>query len=144
MIKKIIISALVLAVIGAIAYWYIFNDKFSDTTEREAAFKVSALSFINEFVQNDTATSKKYADKIVEVSGRVSELEAADTTINVKMTDTLTGSYVIFDFQSQHAAEAKQLHIGDSVTIKGSCSGSVYSKILKAHFISFKRSALVK
>ena len=144
MVKKIIISILVLVVIGAIAYWYIFNDKFSDTTERKATFTVSALSFIKEFEQNDSATNKKYSDQIVAVSGRVSELEAADTTINVKMSDTTTGSYVIFDFQSQHAAEAKQLHIGDSVTIKGSCSGSVYSKILKAHFISFKRSAIVK
>jgi hypothetical protein len=141
-VKKIVIAIIALSLVLGAAYWYIFNDKFADTTERKAEFTVSADSFIQEFESNDSVANKKYADKIVAVSGRVSELEAADSTINVKFSNSLTGSYIIFDFQAQHAAEAKSLKIGDSITVKGSCSGSIYSKLLKTQFISFKRAAL--
>ena len=142
--KKIIIALIALSLVLGAAYWFIFNDKFADTTERKAAYTISADAFIKEFESNDSVANKKYADKIVAVSGRVSELEAADSTINVKFSNSLTGSYIIFDFQAQHANEAKSLKVGDSITIKGSCSGSIYSKLLKTQFISFKRAALEK
>jgi len=143
-LKKLLIIGLILLVIGGVAAWYIFTEKFSDTTERKAAFTVNAIDFINEFKQNDGAANSKYREQIITVNGRVSELESADTTINVKMIDTLTGSYAIFAFQEQHLKEAKQLKVGDSVSIKGSCSGGVYSAILETEFISFKRCAVNK
>jgi hypothetical protein len=102
------------------------------------------MDLINEFQKSDSIASIKYREQIVTVNGRVSELEPADTTINVKMTDTLSGSYIIFAFQQQHLNEAKQLKEGDSVSIKGSCSGGVYSEILEAYKIDFKRCALDK
>ncbi len=98
----------------------------------------------NCFQQNDSAANKKYTDKIITVSGTVSEIEAADTTLNIKFVDTATGSYAIFAFQQQHLAEAKTVKVGDSVSIKGSCSGSIYSEILQATAVTFKRSTLNK
>ena len=142
--KRILIAILVLAVIAATAYWIVATDKFSDTKDRKAAYTVSALDFINEFQKNDSVANAKYADKIVEVNGRVSEIEAADTTLNIKFIDKVTGSYAIFAFQQQHVAEAKTIKVGDSVSIKGSCSGSIYSEILEATAINFKRSTLNK
>lgn len=138
--KKILIGILVLAVIAAGIYWYVATDKFSDTKDRKAAYSVSALDFIREFQQDDSAANMKYREKIVTVNGRISELEAPDTsTVNVKFIDTITGSFVIFAFQDIHLVEAKSLKIGDSVSIKGSCSGGVYSDILEATKIDFKR-----
>jgi len=60
------------------------------------------------------------------------------------MTDTTTGSYLIFAFQEQHMTEAKKIKRGDDIVIKGSCSDGVYSEILGTYFISFKRSTVVK
>ena len=74
----------------------------------------------------------------------VTESEAADTTINIKMADTATGSYLIFAFQQQYLQQAKTLKVGDKATIKGSCSDGIYSEILGTYFISFKRSTLLK
>ena len=90
------------------------------------------------------SVTKKYTDKIVTVTGRVSAVEAADTTVNIKFTDSTTGSYAIFAFQEQHLNEAKTVKPGDSISIKGSCSGGIYSMILGYHSISFKRCALTK
>jgi hypothetical protein len=143
-LKRLLLGGLLLLLAGGGAVWYIFNEKFTDTSERKAAFTVNAIDLIHEFQQSDSLANKKYAEKIITVNGRISELEAADTTINVKMIDTLTDAYIIFAFQQQHLKEAKQLKEGDSVSIKGSCSGGTYSEILETEFITFKRCAVNK
>lgn len=142
--KRILWGILVLVVILAAIYFYVATEKFSDTRDRNSAYTVNALDFIREFHQNDSAANKKYTDKIITVAGKVSQIEAADTTLNIKFVDPVTSSYVIFAFQQQHLAEAKTINVGDSVAVKGSCSGGVYSEILEVESITFKRSALDK
>ncbi|MGF2412675.1 OB-fold protein [Ferruginibacter sp.] len=143
-IKRVLIAGLLALVAGAIAIWFIFTEKFTDITKREAAFTVNAMDFLKEFQTNDSLANTKYLEKIITVNGRVSETEAADTTINIKMIDTATDAYIIFAFQQQHLAEAKQLKEGDSISIKGSCSGGTYSEILETEFVTFKRCAINK
>lgn len=143
-LKKILITGLILAVSGGAIYWYIATEKFADTKDRQAAFTVNAIDFIREFEKDDKAANKKYADKIITVNGMVSEIEAADTTMNIKFIDTTSGSYAIFAFQEQHVAEAETVKIGDSVSIKGSCSGGILSEILGTESITFKRCTLNK
>ena len=143
-LKRILIAILVIVLALAGVYWYYATEKFSDTKDRQADFTVSAMSFINEFQQDLKAANEKYAEKIITVNGRVSQIEAADTTLNLKFTDPATGSYIIFAFQQQHLAEAKAVKKGDSISIKGSCSGGIYSDILEATSINFKRSTLNK
>jgi hypothetical protein len=143
--KRILIAVLLLAVAGATIYFYIATEKFADTTDRNAAYTVNAIDFLKEFQQNDSLANLKYREKIVTINGRVSELESPDTsTVNVKFADPSTGSFIIFAFQDTHLSEGKSLKVGDSVSIKGSCSGGVYSKILEVTKVDFKRAALNK
>jgi len=142
-IKWILIGILVIVVILAGVYWYVATDKFSDTKTKKADYTLNALDFIHEFQQNLKTANEKYTNKIIALNGRVSEVEAADTTLNVKFVDPVTSSYTIFAFQQQHLDEAKNLKAGDSISIKGSCSGGIYSEILDASSISFKRSTLI-
>ena len=143
-LKKIIVGVFILLIAGAGVIWYIFTETFVDTSERKAAYTVNAMQFIKEFEKNEALANAKYNDKIVIVNGRVSETEPADTTINIKFTDTLTDAYIIFAFQEQHLQEAKQLKEGDSVSIKGSFSNGSYSDILETTSITFKRCAINK
>ncbi len=142
--KKILITGVTILLTAGAVYWYYATETFADTTKKKPAYTVNALDFIKEFRLNDSLANKKYTDKIITVNGTVSEVEAADTTINLKFIDTATGSYAIFAFQEQHVAEAKAVKVGDNVSIKGSCSGGIYSDILGTEFITFKRCALNK
>jgi hypothetical protein len=142
LLKKIVISGVILLLAVAACIWYIYTDKFSDTSERKAAYTVNAMDLLSEVKQNEGLANKKYAEKIVEVTGIVSEVEPVDTAVNIKFTDTTTGAYIIFAFQEQHIAEAKQLKEGDFVSIKGSYSAGTYSNILETEYITFKRCAL--
>ena len=141
-IRKILIIGLVLLIAAVGVAWYIFTDTFTDTAKEKATYTFNALDFIKEFQQNDSASNKKYAEQIITINGRVTEAEQADTTVNIKMADTATGSYIIFAFQQQDAANVKKVKQGDSISIKGSCSGGVYSNILETEFITFKRCSI--
>lgn len=143
-LKKVLIAGFILLVIGSIVIWYIFNEKFTNMSEREVAYKVNAMDFIHEFEKGDSLANIKYAEKIIIVNGMVSELEAADSTTNIKMTEPSTGSYIIFAFQKENQAEAKKIRPGQQVSIKGSCSSGAYSSILEAEFITFKRCIINK
>jgi hypothetical protein len=144
--KKILKWSAVIAgailLLGAAVYFYFATLTHDDTAKLKVDYTVEAIPFIKEFEKDYQAANKKYAEKIIAVKGVITATETADTTINVKMADTATGSYLIFAFQTGHLNEAKKIKAGDLVIIKGSCSDGVYSEILGTYFISFKRSTV--
>ncbi len=142
--KIVLFGFLALLIIGGGIYWYIATDKFQATKDRESAYTVTALDFIHAFELNNEAANKKYTNEIITVNGTVSEIEAADSSMNIKFTDTTSGSYIIFAFQKQYLAEAKMVKQGDNVSIKGACSGGIFSRLRKATAINFQRSTLYK
>jgi len=142
LLKKVGLFFLVFIIVAVGWIWYVFNEKYADTTQITPAFSVTALDLIHEFEKNDSLANKKYVEKIMVVSGEVSEVEGVDSTVNIKMADSTSGSYVIFAFQPQHFGQAKKIKLGEKVSIKGSCSGGAFSKILETEFITFKRCAI--
>ena len=141
-IKKSLIIAAILLLAGIGVIWYLFTKKYDDTAKVKAEYSLPAAQLLHEFKTNLAVANKRYSEKIVTVTGRVTEIENADTTANIKMIDTSSGAYVIFAFQSQDMRAVKQIKEGDSVSLKGSCSGGEYSNILDAHFINFKRCTI--
>ena len=143
-LKRVLLAGLVILIAGSVLVWYTFTERFTDTSERDAAFTVHAIPFIQEFNKNDSLANLKYSEKIIVVNGIVSEIETADTTTNIKMTDTASGSYIIFAFQKENQVEAKKIKPGDNISIKGSCSNGIYSNILEMESITFKRCIINK
>ena len=141
-LKWAVIIAGGLLLLGGAVYFYFATLTHDDTANLKVDYTVEAIPFIKEFEKDYEAANKKYAEKIISVKGIVTATEPADTSINIKMTDTVTGSYLIFAFQDQHMAKAKNLKPGDEAVIKGSCSDGIYSEILGTYFISFKRSTI--
>lgn len=141
-LKWAVIIAGGLLLLGGAVYFYFATLTHDDTAQLKVDYTVEAIPFIKEFEKDHEAANKKYAEKIISVKGIVTATEPADTTINIKMTDTVTGSYLIFAFQDQDMAQAKNLKPGDEAVIKGSCSDGVYSEILGSYFVSFKRSTI--
>lgn len=123
---------------------YLENEKFEDTANSSAAYTVNAVDLIREFQANDSLANAKYREKIITVNGKIASLETPnDSTVNIKFTDT-TGSYAIFPFHGEAVSDVKSLKAGDSVSVKGSCSGGVLSAILGIESITFKRCTLNK
>lgn len=140
--RSLLIAGGILLLSGVAVYVYNATLTHPDTADLKAEYSFEAISFIKEFENDQQAANKKFAEKIIAINGVVTATETADTTINIKMEDSTSGSYIIFAFQDGHLDEAKTINPGDKVTIKGSCSDGIYSEILGSYFISFKRSTI--
>lgn len=143
-VKWLFISAGSLLGIALIVYAYFATLRHEDTASLTIDHTVDAIPFIKEFEKDYQAANKKYDEKIIAVKGIITATEPADTTMNIKMEDTTTGSYLIFAFQQQHMADAKRLKEGNSVVIKGVFSDGIYSDIKEAYFINFQRSTVIE
>jgi hypothetical protein len=120
------------------------NEKFDATANSSSDYTVSAADLLREFQASDSTANAKYREKILTVNGNVSTIESSnDSTANLKFVDS-TGSYAIFTFLGPEAGAIKKIKEGESVSVKGACSGSVFSEILGIHAISFKRCTLNK
>ena len=113
LLKKGGLFFLIILLLATAWIWYVFNEKYADTTQITPAFSVTAMDLIHEFEKNDSLANKKYAEKIMVVSGEVSEVEGVDSTVNIKMADSTSGSYVIFAFQQQDKALAEKIKSGE-------------------------------
>lgn len=122
----------------------IFDEKFDSTGNVKADYTITAADLLKEFLSNDSAANKKYNEKVLEINGTVSAIDlAADSTSTIRFEDS-TGSYAIFSMEKNQIDEMKKIKAGDMVSVKGICSGSIFSDILGTTSISFKRSILNK
>ena len=123
---------------------YLKKETFSDTVSVKADYTVNAPDLIREFAANDSTANIKYREKIIVINGVVSDVERlSDSSTNFRFSDT-TGSYAIFSFDKMQLEKIKNIKTGDRISLKGSCSGSIFSEILGITSISFKRCALNK
>ena len=121
---------------------YIMSETHSATENVKADYTVNSVDLIKEFLANDTATNRKYLDKTMVVNGNTSAVEIlADSTSTIRFADS-TGSYAIFSLEKSELPRVKNIKTGDPVSLKGVCSGSIFSEILGTTSISFKRAIL--
>lgn len=120
------------------------NETYMTTADVKTDYTVSAESLLKEFTINDTTANKKYLNKVLVVTGPVSAVEfLPDSSSTIKFADS-TGSYAIFSLEKSEFSQVKEIKTGDPVSLKGVCSGSIYSEILATTSVSFKRSTLHK
>ena len=131
-------------VVGGAVFYYLVTQKFGDTKSVRADFSMEAQKLIREFDNNDSLANASFRDRMIDINGRITEIEIVDTSANLKIVDATSGSYLIFDFQQQDALVVKNLQIGDSVLLRASCSGSIFSRLLNTRSIQFKRTSLIQ
>lgn len=122
----LLLSILIILVVGAFVGYKIWNKPFEDPLRGDAV-KVTAVQLFNDFTANETVAQKKYVpeklgDKIVEVSGEISEIGKNDdggTFYTLKTSDVIFGVKCVMD-KGEEIANAK---VGDIITVRGFCNG---------------------
>ncbi len=140
----IIAAPLLVAVVYKAGQRYVMKQTFADTAGIPPDYSMTATGLLAEFLASDSVANKKYKEKIILVRGQISVLERTADSITVIQFADSTGSFLAFSFEKAQWENLARLQQGDSITVKGSCSGSMYSEILGTTTISFKRAALQK
>ncbi len=123
MVKKIGISVLVLALIGAAIGYYLFQKPVASFSSDAPAFSLSSEVLFDEFANDEVAALALYEGKLIEVRGPVVELmENSDgsTTLILAANDPIFGVKCRLD---PGEAEVPTVSQGDVVQLKGLCIG---------------------
>lgn len=119
--KRMIIWVILIVVVtgGAVAY-YMYNEETADIVNKKPDLTVDAGSMISEFQKDTTAASKKYMDKIVNLTGRLKKIDTTGTLIFGTEDDP---SEVVVGLDRRHMKDYVGLSVGSTVTVQGRCSG---------------------
>lgn len=120
MIKKIIAVVLVLAIIGVGTGIYLFYKK-PETVDDKKGIIISAAALSQQYTTNEKAADSIYLNKVIEVTGTIEETEQnqdGGTMVILKTDDPIAG------IQCAMREKGVQVASGQTITIKGFCSGS--------------------
>ena len=120
MMKKIIAAIVLLALIGVGTGIYFFYKK-PETVDDKKGVEVTAAALAKEFSADEQAANAKYLDKVIEVTGAVTETEQNQDGGLMVILDT---GDPMAGVQCAMREKGVQVAKGAQVTIKGFCSGS--------------------
>jgi uncharacterized protein YpmB len=130
-IKALIIVLVVIIVIFLAAYLYFINMPDKDVSKLKPDYQVTASALAQEYESEPEMSDKKYIDKIIEVTGTITEIskDQNDSFVFIlKQEDSNTG--VLCTLSQENDKKASSYKVGDKVTIRGTCSGMLFEVVL--------------
>ena len=122
-----VVFLIAVAGIGVALYYY--NLKPQDLQKAKPDFVVSATELQKEFETDETGSSAKYIDKIVEVTGKVIKIESGEKgSWNITLDTGSDFSKIICTFPS--VDDPGMFENGMNITIRGECSGFLMDVLL--------------
>ena len=120
--KKIIWTLLIIIVAVSFYVYREYNRKPADLSKTKPAFSIAAKDIANEFETDETAATKKYAGKIIEVTGVIaSAVYQQDTLINLILGEGL--HKVGCQLDENHTAGIQHYQETNTIIVKGVCTG---------------------
>ena len=116
----IIAGILLLLIIG----WgfYKYNKPHAGIADQKTDYILTAAELFNSFQKDESAANKKYLGKVIEVKGRISVIQAGSGNTNIQIDASPMGG-VNCSFSSADEQVLKTLKKGDTLTVKGRCTG---------------------
>jgi len=117
--KLILISIAILALTGGAVGYYMYNKGPRDVRSA-SGIKINADALYTIFATDSTEAKKKYTDKIVQVTGEITEVSTNLQQQKVVLLKTaVEGAHI----NSTLEIADENLHAGQTITLKGIASG---------------------
>jgi len=126
--KKAVIFVVIVVTLGGFYGVYQYKKKPTDTHDERADFEIKAIDLVKEFSKNESAGTKKYVDRILIVTGRVREVDTASSTLFLDGSDPLVS--ITCSFYANETKQLQKLQPGDSVQVKGKCTGKLIDIVM--------------
>jgi len=141
--KTIILVLIALVGIGVGVGYKMATKEHDSTADLEAFHTATCDEIVQEFLDDEAASTAKYADKVIEVSGPIYEMDKTDGKVTSLKLSTDEFNIVSATFQSP--LDVTQVS-GDMVSVKGVCSGfnGDSESMLPGGTLELKRCTLVK
>ena len=120
-----------MGVLAAIYGYYLYNKPVADTNDIDAAYSVSASELFKTYLADEPSANAKYLGKIIEVKGKVREFSIGDSgELNLIMASDHRMFGINCGLSKDQHISYKNYKTGDSITVKGECSGIALDVVL--------------
>jgi hypothetical protein len=107
-----------------LAGWGIYSvlKPHSNVEGEQAVATLTAASLYSDFQHDENLANKKWVGKVIEVSGAISSVNEAGKYISVNLAGSADGA-VNCSILKKDLSPNEKFNKGDSITIKGKCTG---------------------
>ncbi len=124
--KKILIG-IFLALVVTCGVIYLMYNKPDRDPANEISIKVSAVELFKSFESNETEANKLYLDKVLEVTGKISEVTSNQDGVPIL---TLETENMMFGVRCTMENVEPIGQVGETVIVKGICTGYLSDVII--------------
>lgn len=128
--KQIILVFIIFGTVGGFLVYKMYNKPHIDVLKSSTEISISANKILDDFASDETAANKKYLEKIILIKGKISEtkIEKEKGIITLKTNDNF-GS-ILCHLSAEATKKMSTLNAGETVAIKGICTGFLMDVIL--------------
>ena len=112
--KKLLILLLIGAIGAGAAYWYTFHKPHRNVQTEKSSFTLSSESLIGEFSADLATATEKYIDKVIEIEGIVTDVNASNAMLD---------GAVYCSFLEGELGKVVEIGQGKTITLKGRVIG---------------------
>lgn len=118
-----------IAISAILAAIYMFNLKHTDMAKAKPDFVITAPVLEKEFEDNEPAASKRYINRILEVTGMIVSVTPSDNNnLNISLKTGSDISSVICTLTA--IRDPSRFKTGEEITLRGECSGFLMDVLL--------------
>ena len=110
-------------VICAAIGWYVYNEPHKGVSDVKPDIQITAADLYNDFQRNEASANKKYLNKVIEVTGNVSEVQNVNGSPIILLSSTGDMGGVSCQLANNGSNNKNNLKTSTIITIKGKCSG---------------------
>jgi hypothetical protein len=130
----ILITVLLIGLCAGV--WYIYTQILNPAhreIQKEKGISISAEELYQSYISNEKAANASYLEKTIEVSGKIGSISKNADSSQVIFLQT---SDPIFGVNCTMELKTEKLKSGDSVRLKGICSGFINDVVLiRCHIV---------
>ncbi|WP_276370519.1 hypothetical protein [Chryseolinea sp. H1M3-3] len=124
---------LIISIAGVIIVGYRLYNKEHRSVEKEQSIRIDAVQLFKSFETDEVTANLKYLDKVVEVSGEVSEVMTNQMGASVLLLETDNPLYGVSCTMANGKANVRR---GMQVSIKGICTGYLSDVVITQGILS--------
>ena len=127
---KVIVGIFILIIACLFLMLTIYNKPHTDVRNSKADLILNIENVLAEFQQDETLANKKYIDQIIEVSGTIFEISTLNGNSVITLKSENSESSIICHLLPEDNEISLKLQKGQSITIKGVCTGFLMDVIM--------------
>lgn len=130
--RNLIIAIVAVGLVSFGVGIYFWTKPVASLEKSKADVSVTAVKLMSDFESNEETANELYLDKVVEVSGKVSEVKSSETGVTIMLESESMMGGVTCGFKEGAVSLAELSgEVGSTIKVKGQCTGYLMDVILE-------------